>query len=363
MKITRIKQLMRGAFALVLVCFLLPVTALAAEFSVDSMQLGPKGFTTQLGGMDRAQSVNLAEYKTDGKAGTGSISWDPATQTITLDNAQPVANDETVAVLDFNCEPLETITLHLKGENVINTTGNPNADALRFDTNVIIEAEPDASLEIVGDRNGIYMPSGTLTVKSGTVKIDVKGTGLNVGKDIVLEKDAVLDVTSHEDAAILAVNGTVQIGSGKVSVCSASKVPAIVGRTSGVTDTAERAKDHIVLAEGLQAKGYKIVTGQWQEAGDSTFYADTVFAPEKTALDENGLLPNGTKVPSKVQITVSDEKPVDPEKPVNPENPENPQNPDSPQSGDKMPMTMLIVLLVVSAVAICVLVICKRRKA
>lgn len=86
-----------------------------------------------------------------------------------------MANDETVTVLDFNCERLETITLYLRGKNMIHTTGNPNADALRFDTNVIIEAESGASLEITGDQNGIYVSQGTLTAKSGTVKIDVKG--------------------------------------------------------------------------------------------------------------------------------------------------------------------------------------------
>lgn len=62
-----------------------------------------------------------------------------------------------------------------------------------------------------------------------------------MGKDTVLEKDAILDV-----------NGTVQIGSCEIAASSTSKVPAIVGRTSGVADTTKRAPDHIVLAEGLE---------------------------------------------------------------------------------------------------------------
>ncbi len=364
MKKMRSKRRMKGVLALVLVCLLLPVTAMAAEFRVDSIQLGPKGFTTQLGGMDQAQSVNLAEFKTDGKAGSGTMSWDPATQTITLEDACPAARDEALAVLDFDREPMETVTLHLKGKSVIDTSGNPNADALRFDTHVVIEAEPGASLEIIGDRNGIYLPHGSLTVKSGTLKINVKGTGLNVGGDIVLEKDAVVEVVSQEDAAILAINGTVQIGSGHVSAQSGAKVPAIVGRTSGSTDSTAVPPTRIELAEGLEVKGCRIVTGQWQKAEDGTFYADTVFAPDQTELDENGRLPDGAKVPVRVEITGNGVTPG-PDTPDNPEvpgAPDQPSRPDSPNSGDRTPLLPLIIVLVISAAAICVLLIWKSKK-
>lgn len=332
MKMERKIRLLLAFLALASICALLPLTAFAAAPGVDSIQLGPTGWST---GLSEAKTVDLSAYK-----GSGKMSWDPSSKTITLDNAKPAANDEAVAVLDFSANPAETITLHLKGASIIRTTGNSNAEGFRFDTNVIITAEPGASLEVVTDRNGFWLPHGSLTVRSGKLNIHSKLAALNVAGDITIEDGAAVSATSETDAAVFASNGTVHLNSAKFTAESLAKSAAVVGRISGVTDTANPPANRIVIGSNCHIDGMKVATTGWTKASDGTYYADTVLVPSNTALSQDGLLADTSSASSKVVVQAGaaispTEQPTTPpsEQPSAPNAPAPGTNPSAPAAG------------------------------
>lgn len=279
------------------------------------------------------------------KLGEGTLTWDPATFTMTLDNITVVGDGwNTSGAIEIVFEEAQQdnqVTLVLKGENSITSTSTAiycrNGD-------LTIRAEEGASLtvdsvynSIHGNYlNSIWVENGSLTIEDGSYDMKAGYPVINASADIAIGGGAQMKAVSTNGNALYTGGGTIQIdgaavsatatngtaisGAAGVSIQNGAQVNAgttakmsaiyseqgnieVKGETTSVTASSTQdsaiftRNGNIILESGTvnvtAAKGFSPIVAR--TSGTANDPASVPAAQEKIQIGE-GLTLNGAKV-------------------------------------------------------------------
>lgn len=225
-------------------------------------------------GEERLKFVNVNSTRLDDpgnkesvmKLGEGTLTWDPATFTITLDNITVVGDGQNtsgaIEIVFEEAQQDNQVTLVLKGENSITSTSTAiycrNGD-------LTIRAEEGASLtvdsvynSIHGNYlNSIWVENGSLTIEGGSYDMKAGYPVINASADIAIGGGAQVKAVSTNDSALWTPNGTVAVtgaGSSLNARAEAAGFCAInamngVSVLDGAALTAHTESDHPVYSK------------------------------------------------------------------------------------------------------------------
>ena len=245
-------------------------------------------------------------------AGEGTITWDPASATVTLDNAtisgyvgiEPVNTDITVTVV-------------LKGENQLTATGT--GTGIYSTANLLIQSDSDASITIApggdyNDINAFYSPKD-VTISGGSYTLFSNDyAAIFAGGDLVIKDGAVVDSNSNDAAAFtqsnMTIEGSAVVGANSLNAAAIYSMGELTIR-DGAEVTAASQSGIAVLSNGTATVIDSKVTAS-PGPSSTAFYVDygSDLMITNSVLDitsgNNGLYTKGGDIQiSNSQITIN----------------------------------------------------------
>lgn len=229
---TKVRTLLVSLFSLMLV--LAVHSAALADFSYSRI------------------TVNGVDYSDTGTqsnpAGEGTITWDPASATLTLENATFTAEKNIEVV--FRNDASDTLTVILKGANSIES---PNT-SIYTNGHFKIVGEQGASLMLTSTDANAFYTLGSLTIDGGTYTLSSGYPPVCAEQNISISGGAKIKATTLNNSAIYTNAGDIQItGAGtEVNVvshfCGLITKAGDISITDGASLTAHTKNDHPVYA-------------------------------------------------------------------------------------------------------------------
>ena len=191
------KRILTIVLALVMVCSLLPVTAMAASYGLS------------VAGVE-VTSTNAQNITGVGISGT--VSYDHDTRTLTLNGATiEVASGSGITSYD-------DLTIKLAGTNTISTSLGNGIDVNNGDLTIQDSGSGNGTLTVIGSgdyRNAIGTTYGNITISSGTVTASITGTNSRgiyaMGGNLTISGDTV-DATGSLYGLLANSNGNASLG-------------------------------------------------------------------------------------------------------------------------------------------------------
>lgn len=191
------------------------------------------------------------DYKSESSVtielGGGTVAWDAATATVTLTNVKADCNGIDIRPVDTS----RTITVRVVGENAL------NSDVLGIYTtgNLLIEAEPGASLKLTATNSGwnaVYA-AGTVALNGGTYDFKSDFPALASDTGIVIEGGANVVADSVSDTAVYT-QGTIAVSGPDTQLSANANYCALLGQAGitidGAKVTGHTTNDHPIYTTG-----------------------------------------------------------------------------------------------------------------
>ncbi len=205
-------------------------------------------------------SVQVSDMNKDDVLGDGTVSYDPKTNTLTLNNYtyEGEGFDVDGGYVAIQLDLYENdVTIILKGENVINVTGENTAGILAFgDYNLNIEG--DGSLEINSTMHGIGFQGefGTISINGPKIVIYSEGSIMTTGiwaPNFVMKAGSLkinsitLGIIVISESSKIDING----GSIEISVSVAGNTIAYMDGTMTFAPTLANLEEYALTYEAI----------------------------------------------------------------------------------------------------------------
>jgi len=225
--------------------------------------------------------VQVSDMNKDDVLGDGTVSYDPKTNILTLNNYtyEGEGFDVDGGYVAIKLDLYENdVTIILKGENVINITGEYTAGILTFgDYNLNIEG--DGSIEINSTMHGIGLQGefGTITINGPEIVINSEGamtTGIWAPNFVMKAGSLKIDSTTlgiivNSDSGKIDING----GSIEISVSVAGNTIAYMDGTMTFVPTLANLEEYALT--------YKVIGGTKSDGSNAAEFDEELIEAYK----------------------------------------------------------------------------------
>jgi len=217
--------------------------------------------------------VQVSDMNKDDVLGDSTVSYDPKTNTLTLNNytynGEGFDVDGGYVAIQLDLYEND-VTIILKGENVINVTGENTAGILAFgDYNLNIEG--DGSIEINSTMHGIGFQGefGTITINGPSININSEGTIMTTGvwaPNFVMKAGSLKIDSITLGIIVISESSKIDINGGSIEISVSVAGNAFAYLANDMTFVSKKVDLE------LYETSYKVIAGTKSDGSNATDY-------------------------------------------------------------------------------------------